>query len=153
MEISQINIYKKALKELNELINSLSEQEKSNIPKEYIDNIQRNMDLDYKFKYDYSKTLSQQQFLDETKALIVDLYIKYISKENEKEKWDKYYKICFNLQEERKRKQYNPNNIFKNNKINERVKENTQLVPVKKEIFIQKIIAIIKKYINNLRGL
>ena len=51
--------------------------------------------------------------MTETKALLVQLYIKYLAPENEKELWEKYNQICLNEVEKKRREKYNPENIFK----------------------------------------
>ena len=58
----------------------------------------------------------------ETKALIVKLYEKYFAPESEAEFWKKYHRICFNMIEKEKKKKYNSNNIFKNQKQTQKYK-------------------------------
>lgn len=110
-------IYKKALKEIYELIKILPEDEKNKIPNSYIVNVEKNMDNGHFFIYDSNKKLSEQNFMNETKALIVDLYVKYFSKEEEHAKWEKYYEISKKMVEEKKREKYNPDSIFERNNI------------------------------------
>ena len=116
------NVYKKALKEVYELINILSDEERNKIPQIYISNIEKEMDASHQFVYDITKKLSEQNFMNESKAIIVDIYIKYFSEKEECEKWEKYYKISNNLIEERENETKNieetaltriDNNIFK----------------------------------------
>ncbi len=109
----QTKRYKKAYTELNEIIKELSEAEIQKIPNDLIKNIKINMDMEYKWKYDNSKDLIQQDLMPETKALIVEIYERYLCKESEKEFWKEYNKICFNNIEQQKRIVYNANNIFK----------------------------------------
>lgn len=51
--------------------------------------------------------------MPETKALIVEIYEKYLCLENEKEFWKEYDKICINKIEEQKKVMYKYKNIFK----------------------------------------
>lgn len=106
-------IYKRAYTELNEIIKELSKAELEKIPSELIRNIELNIDKEYKWKYDKSKTLLDQDLMPETKALIVEIYEKYLCPENEKEFWKEYDKICINKIEEQKKAMYNGKEIFR----------------------------------------
>lgn len=152
------NVYKKALKEVYEFINILSDEERNKIPQIYISNIEKEMDASHQFVYDITKKLSEQNFMNESKAIIVDIYIKYFSEKKECEKWEKYYKISNNLIEERKIKEFNPDNIFTDNnkRIEERENETknieeTALTRIDNNIFkdiINRIKSIIKKFFD-----
>ena len=106
-------LYKKAYVELYEMIKLLSEEERGKIPEYFIEYLYNNMDTNYKFSLDTEKGLLEQDYMVETKALIVKLYEKYFAPESEKEFWNEYHKLCFNMIEEQKRKNYNDGNIFK----------------------------------------
>lgn len=105
--------YKRAYTELNEIIKKLSKAELEKIPNKLIRNIETNMNKEYKWEYDKSKTLLEQDLMPETKALIVEIYEKYLFPENEKEFWKEYDKICINKIEEQKKAMYNGKNIFR----------------------------------------
>ena len=106
-------LYQKAYVELYELIKLLSDEEREKIPEYFIEYLYNNMDTNYKFSLDTEKGLLEQDYMVETKALIVKLYEKYYAPESEKEFWNEYHKLCFNMIEEQKRKNYNDGNIFK----------------------------------------
>ena len=61
--------YRKAYVELNEVFKVLNSQQMENIPIDIVDYVTNNMDANYTFKYDLSKSLNEQNFMDETKAL------------------------------------------------------------------------------------
>ena len=153
------NVYKKALKEVFVLLNILSDEERNKIPQIYISNIEKEMDASHQFVYDITKKLSEQNFMNESKAIIVDIYIKYFSEKKECEKWEKYYKISNNLIEERKRKEFYPDNIFTDNnkRIEERENETknieeTALTRIDNNIFkdiINRIKSIIKNFFDS----
>lgn len=105
--------YKKAYTELNEIIKELSKAELEKIPNELIRNIETNIDKEYKWKYDNSKALLDQHLMPETKALIVEIYEKYLCPENEKEFWREYDKICISKIEEQKKVKYNAKDVFR----------------------------------------
>lgn len=98
--------YKKAYTQLNEIIKVLSKSEIEKIPIELIKNIEVNMDIKYKWEYDNSKKLLEQNLMPETKALIVEIYERYLCDEDEKEFWKEYDKICLNSIEEKKKNAY-----------------------------------------------
>ncbi len=107
-------MYKKAHTELYEIIKRLSKQELEKIPQNFIDNLKKNLDNEYEWKYDDTKTLEEQDFLIETKALLVEMYERYLCPEDKKEFWNNYDRICLNMIEDKKREEYNTDNIFKN---------------------------------------
>ena len=70
------------------------------------------MDKDYKFVIDNKKNIFEQNFKVETKALLVELYERYLAPSEEKDLWERYDRMCLNEIEENKRKMYDPNKIF-----------------------------------------
>ena len=97
-------LYQKAYVELYEMIKMLSDEERMKIPEYFIEYLNSNMDTNYKFSLDTEKGLLEQDYMVETKALIVKLYEKYYAPESEKEFWNEYHKLCFNMIEEQKKK-------------------------------------------------
>ena len=90
--------------------------------------------------------------MPETKALIIEIYIKYlVENEDEKEAWEIYKKECLNKVEEEKKAKYNPDDIFKNNIVDgkpiiEEYEEISVPVSKKKESFFRKILNKIKDF-------
>ena len=58
--------FAKAYKEVYVIIEHLKEDEKSQIPQEFIEMLETKMDKEYVFNYDATKDLSEQQVLRET---------------------------------------------------------------------------------------
>lgn len=110
--------YKKAYVELNEIFKYLSDEQKNKIPSNFINNISNNIDRDYKFIFDETKGIFEQDLMIETEALLVEIYERYLAPDEEKEFWQKYDKFCLNKIEEEKRKKYNTNVFSDNNKNN-----------------------------------
>ena len=136
----------KAHKELYEVIKRLSKQELSKIPDSVIINIQKTMDKDYVWKYDDGKELDEQNLLVETKALIVEMYERYLCPEDKKEFWNKYDRICLNMIDEKKKEEYNPDNIFKTKRNTQTADVNINLpIQVKKDNIFKRIINKIKE--------
>lgn len=147
-------LYRKAYKELYEVIKQLSKNEIEKLPNDFIMNIHENMDTDYEFIYDESVGILEQNFMIETKALIVEMYRRFLSEDSESKYWEEYNKLCFNVIEEEKRKKYDPNNIFNNDK-NKRLKsvvektENTEITLVKvEESFLKKLLNKLKRILK-----
>lgn len=140
-------IYKKAYVELYEIIKRLTETEKECLPRDFIKNLERDMDGEYEFKYDESKNIVEQNLLNETKALLVQMYIKYLASENEKELWDKYNKICLENIEKERRIKYNPNNLFENKKL---VQNNVEKISNQEVAIVEYKESIFKKIWNRI---
>ena len=142
-------LYKQAYVELYSMLKKLPKEQYDKIPNKFIEYIDNEKDENYIFKYDNSIPLLEQNYMIETKALIVKLYEKYIAEDNEKDFWNKYDKICNNLIEDEKRKKYDVSNIFENNKIiNKKEDENVRNLPI--EI---KHKSIFEKFINFIKSI
>ena len=111
--------YKKAYVELNEIIKVLSDEQKDKIPEVFKNNLIENMDTEYKFEFDDTKGIFEQDLMVETKALLVEIYERYLAPEEEKELWEKYDRFCLNKIEERREK-YKTDNKYDSQKIDHR---------------------------------
>lgn len=150
MVVSEKNIYKKIYRELYEVIDILSENEKDKISKELIDNIRQNMDNEYLFKIDKNKSLLEQNLLPQTQAMLIKLYEKYLCSEEEKEKWNLYDKMCYAKIKKMKVKKYTGYSNIEEMRNKETkalvLNENVKMTEIKKENFIKKIIKKIKRF-------
>ena len=150
MIVSEKNIYKKIYRELYEVIDILSENEKDKISKELIENIKQNMDNEYPFKIDKNKSLLEQNLLPQTQAMLIKLYEKYLCSEEEKEKWNLYDKMCYAKLKKMKVEKYagfsNIEEMRKEESKSLVVNENTEIAEIKKENFVQKIIKKLKHF-------
>lgn len=149
--------YKKAHVELYEIISHLTDSEKERIPKEFIDSLKNNIDDNYTFQFDKAKTIFEQNLMIETKALLIQMYKRYLAPENEKELWNSYNRICLDRIDKNKKEKYNLDNVFKKvnaniNYTNENVQEkhNNQLqLEVRRENIFQKILSFIKRFVKH----
>ena len=105
--------YLKAYVELYEIIKKLSSGDQSKIPEGFIAFLKENMDINYTFIYDDTKSLLSQDIKVETKALLVKLYQTYLANPEEKEFWDKYSRECTKIEEEKKINNYINTDMFK----------------------------------------
>ena len=141
-------LYQKAYVELYEMIKHLSDEEREKIPEYFIEYLDSNMDTNYKFSLDTEKGLLEQDYMVETKALIVKLYEKFYAPESEKEFWNEYHKLCFNMIEEQKKRKNSSDIIFKQDIAT----ENQPIEPVPQE----KALAQVKhgffaKFVNRIK--
>lgn len=81
-------IYGRAYRELYVIILNLTKEMKEKIPKKVIENISRKMDKTYDFKLE-NNDIFNTEYMVETKALFLELYIRYIS-EDEEDFWEMY---------------------------------------------------------------
>lgn len=81
-------IYGRAYRELYVIILNLTKEMKEKIPKKVIENISRKMDKTYDFKLE-NNDIFNSEYMVETKALFLELYIRYIA-EDEEDFWKMY---------------------------------------------------------------
>ena len=131
--------------EFNRILEYTSEDLKNKIPKKFLDFLQSIQSKTYKFEYDKTKKLDEQKLKPKTRGLIALVYQDYICNDTEKEEYiQKSQKIIKQI-EENKREKYNPNDIFKDKKIeNDRDTTNTVEIVEYKESIIKRIIRKIK---------
>lgn len=106
--------YSKAYKEIVEILKYVPKESVNKIPKEMRDMFEAEQLKAYNFQIDTEKTFEEQELLEETKAILANIFRDYwatdyqkariIEKENQdREEWER-----------QKREKYNPNDIFKN---------------------------------------
>lgn len=81
--------YSLAYKELYLIILNLNKEMREKIPKNVVENIERKMDRTYDFKIEEGKDIFSIEYMVETKALFLELYIRYIA-EDEEDFWEVY---------------------------------------------------------------
>lgn len=81
-------IYGRAYRELYVIISNLTKEMKEKIPKNIIENISRKMDGTYDFSLE-NNDIFNTEYMVETKALFLELYIRYIA-EDEEDFWEVY---------------------------------------------------------------
>ena len=149
------NNYPKAYREVIEVLNYVPKESVDKIPKTLIDTFTAKMDNSYNFIIDINKSFEEQEFLEETKAILANIFRDYWATPYQKERIQAKERYDMEKIEQEKRAKYN-NDIFKtreNNKIdNEEVADNTNSnnlpIEVKKEKFYNKIIKFFKKIFN-----
>lgn len=95
--------------EVLEILKYIPKEEYDKIPKELIEFFEKNMDKSYKYTYNPAS----HKTLRKTDAIIVSLYKEYIASDDEKKQIEKRLMQNYEKAEIEKRKQYNPDDLFK----------------------------------------
>ena len=146
--------YSKAYKEVIEILNFVPQESVNKIPQTMLDTFKAKMDNNYDFKVDINKSFEEQEILEETKAILANIFRDYWATPYQKERIEAKERYDRQKIEEEKRAKYNPDDIFnKRNKLNleEKIEENnTNNLPieVKKEKFYEKLIKLIKNFLK-----
>ena len=147
--------YSKAYKEVVEILKYVPKESIEKIPQKMRDTFTTKMDNTYNFSIDISKSFEEQELLDETKAILANIFRDYWATPYQKERIQAKERYDMEKIEEEKRAKYN-SDIFKirENKKNENkveednTKSNILPVEVKKERFYEKLINFFKKIFN-----
>lgn len=85
--------YNKRLVEVDEILKHLSQTDYDKIPREIKDAIQEEKDKEYKWKYDDTKKLKEQDVSDDTIAILSYINMEYLLNDEQKEFVEKLHKI------------------------------------------------------------
>ena len=129
----------KAYKEVWEILKFLPQKYIDKVPSEILNKIENQMDINYDFNPE-----NDEEWLEETKAIIVMLFQDYWANQEQLEALNDIYKKRINAEEEKKREKYNPNEIFK--KDNKILSEEILPAKIEKKTFIQLIIDYIRNF-------
>ncbi len=135
--------YPKAYKEVLEILKYLPQESIDKIPKDLLYTFEYNKDKNYKFNIEEGKCFDEQILLDETKAILANIFRDYWATSKQKERIDNKQNYDRKLLEEQKQIKYDPNNIFKNKE--KQCEENNLPIEVKKDNFISRLVTFIKK--------
>ena len=108
------NNFHKAYKEILELLKYMPKKDVEKIPEEMIYTFKMKMDKEHQFEIDESIPLDKQDFLEETKDILSNMFRDYWATPRQREKILAREKLEKEKLEEERRKKYNPDNIFKN---------------------------------------
>ena len=145
-----IDNYPKAYKEVLEVLKYVPQESVDKIPEEMRNMFKIKMDETWNFEVDINKPFEEQELLEETKAIFANIFRDYWATPYQKERIETREKYELEKIEEEKRKIYNPDDIFKKNKVQKdeeepKEYENNLPVEVKKEKFFERLISFIKK--------
>lgn len=145
--------FAKACKEIVEILKFVPDKDVLKIPKEMRKMFEDEMDKNYNFSIDTQKTIEEQELLNETKAILSNIFVDYWATPYQRERIIEKQNYERKVIEQQKSEKYNPNNIFKKistfeikETVNKNTPDNSNLpVDVKKEKFYQKIVNFIKR--------
>ena len=141
--------YSKAFSEVLEVLKYIPKEEYEKIPLDIIGLMEDNCLKDFKVEYNPGMTLSEQNFLEETKYIIAIFFRDYWATDIQKnkillkEQQDAYLE---NLEKEKKFNTDIFENKLKNVEIENKQKENNQLAIIEKDNIFKRIITKIKSY-------
>ena len=145
--------YKQAFTEVLEILSYLSKDNYNKISKELINAIESNRDIDYLYYIDTTKSLEEQEMLEETKAILFNIYRDYLADNNTKQQILNYQNQENIVKEQIKSQNIKINDMFtqKSKTNGDEVKdisyENVALIEVKPKT------NIFNKIINKIKSL
>ena len=139
--------YSEAMVEILDILNNSDESIREKIPKNVILFWEKNKSSTYKPQLDHSKPINEMNLKDKTKDLITMIYLNYLCNDVERKNTVKVIEKNEQIYQEKLRKKYNPDDIFKKHN-KEKTEENVKdLIAVKeKESIFTRIINSIKKF-------
>lgn len=149
MEI--IGNYDKAYAEVIEVLNYIPLEDYKKIPKKYIEYMEENSDENSSFVYNIALPFEKQNISDTAKDILGMIFRLFIISQDKRNKLNAKDKEDKNNEEREKQIKYNPDNLFKNRKIQEfankksnEYQENS-LITIKEESFFTKLLNFVKK--------
>ena len=145
--------YKQAFTEVLEILSYLSKDNYNKISKELINSIESNRDTDYLYYIDTTKSLEEQEMLEETKAILFNIYRDYLADNNTKQQILNYQNQENIIKEQIKSQNIKINDMFtqKSKTNGDEVKdisyENVALIEVKPKT------NIFNKILNKIKSL
>jgi len=132
-----------ALAEVYDIIQHLDDNYKTKISKKMIDFLDNHKDSTYEVKIDYTKSIANQDLLQETRAILSILYRDYLCSKEEKEALKRIESFENAMREEEKNKKYEIK--FEENVPTSSNEVREEISLVKKEKWYEKLFGIIKK--------
>ena len=135
--------YAKAYKEITEILKYVPIETANKIPQEMRDMFKDKQSKTYNFKIDTSKSFEEQELLEETKAILSNIFRDYLATDYQKAKILEIENEERLELEKEKREKYNPDNLFKK-------QEKVAMVEYKKYNLFGKIKNFIQENIKKL---
>lgn len=135
--------------EFNCILDNISQDVLNKIPIKYINFMKDIASTTYKFDYDKTKKLNEQNLKPETRGLISLVYSDYICDTKEKERYLNNCQNYLKMKEKEVREKYNPDKLFKNKQQestteSQQFKNDVAMVECKEKNFLQKTFDKIK---------
>lgn len=139
--------YTKAYQEVVAILKYVPQESVNKIPQEMREMFEEKQSTTHNFKVDTTKPFEEQEILDETKAILANIFRDYWATNIQREKILAKENQDMEEWEQKKREKYNPNDIFKNriqSKPIVKIEETNNLPMNVKETFFKKIIDFFK---------
>ena len=132
--------------EVEYVLNKMDEKYKKKIPQEFFEFLNKNKDINYKFQYDDSKSIIENNLHIDTISILTYININFLLDAESKKEMISILNKDEIIAEEQKRKQHNPDSIFKNriDKHIEQTSDNVKMIEYRESVF-RKIISKIRK--------
>lgn len=141
-------VYQQAFTEVYEILNYLNEDDYNKIPSNIINALEKNRDIKYNFFINESIPFYEQDILEETKAILFNLYRDYLANSDIRNKIIQYQKYEFNKLEKIKKDKYPYENIF----IKNSNKNNTnEVISDDKVSMIKYKVSIIERILKKIK--
>ena len=113
-----LNNIKQSYSEVYDIIKNIGPELENKIPSKFIDVLEQNRDKNYKVNIDYTKSITEQELLKDTKVILGLIYRDFLcDKEKRKELIEQDKKSILEY-EKSLREKYNPDNLFNKKKNN-----------------------------------
>lgn len=146
------NNYRKAFVEVDAVLNCLNANDYNKIPINVINAIRDNRDENYQYEYDEKLEYYKWNFMMETKAILYNLFKRYLATEEQIKYFKEKEKAELYEIEEEKKKRYSNENLFKVNHeeidVAESIENQNTEIRVYKESFLKKIWMKIKSILK-----
>lgn len=137
--------YQIAYTEVLEILKNIPFGDYKKIPKQKIQLFETYAKKDYHFSYHPEFSLEEQNVSEKAKTIIALLFRDYWATSEQREKIMAKENFDRQKLEEQKQEKYNAENLFKNNKIDQQIKEENSLIEVKSQKWYEKFLEKIKK--------
>lgn len=152
--------YARAYKEIFEILKYVPEESVNEIPKEMRDMFEAEMDEKYSFEIDVEKPFEKQEILEETKAILANIFRDYWATDYQRARIIEKENQDREELERQKREKYNSNDGFKNRKNENSINQNIQgqlndeynknlPTEVQKQNIFQRLLNFIKRLVYN----
>lgn len=150
-----IENYPKAYTEVLEILKYMPKDDVDKIPKKILDTFEYKKDINYNFTIDENQDFSKLKILDETEAIMINIFKDYWATPEQRTKIQAKMQNDIKIIEEEKKAKFNSdvfkkkenaeleNEVQKDNNIN-----NNLPMEVKKQKFYEKVISFIKKVLK-----
>ncbi len=143
--------YDKAYAEVIEVLNYIPLEDYKKIPKKYIEYMEENSDENSSFVYNIALPFEKQNISDAAKDILGMIFRLFIISQDKRNKLNVKDKEDKNNEERENQIKYNPDNLFKNRKVqkfaNKKSNEyqENSLITIKEESFFTKFLNFVKK--------